>query len=110
MCGLPELIISSLVASGVGIRQQQMAQKAAETQARRAEALQKKQMQEARDAAARGRTPPPQRSQSLKTQASPYRATRTGTEGDMTIRRRRGKSALRVPSGGAGGSGVNMPG
>ena len=110
MCDITSLIVSSLIGTGVSVRQQQMAQKSAETQARRAQALQEKQMQEAKDAAARGRTPPPQRSQSLKPQASPYRAQRTGTESDMTIRRRRGKSALRVPSGGAGGSGVNMPG
>jgi len=95
------LLIAAVGSSVNTAHQTNMAKKEARTQQLAQEKALEQQAKEAEEMVAAARAPKAPKQQTMKSQAVPEYSAQSSME-DLSIRKRRGKSALRVPKTGAG--------
>jgi sRNA-binding protein len=97
---MPYLIMAA-IAAGTTAHQTNIAKKDAKNAQQQAEKQMAQQAKEAEELAAASRTPTAPKQQTMKSQSVPEYSAESGLK-DLSIRRRRGTSALRVPKTGTG--------
>jgi len=95
------LLIMTAATVGAQAHQTNIAKKDAKSQQQQAEKQMAQQAKEAEELAEASRTPKAPKQQTMKSQSVPEYSAESGLK-DLSIRRRRGTSALRVPKTGTG--------